>query len=83
MRARIHLDRDPANLDGFRWTLSGGSGVFPVRAGLTVTAHAYVEWRPPISYILPGLRSLTGGYRTMRIDRLWDSPSLRQPRSLP
>ena len=83
MRARIHLDRDPANLDGFRWTLSGGSGVFPVRAGLTVTAHAYVEWRPPISYILPGLRSLTGGYRTMRIDRLWDAPSLRQPRSLP
>jgi HlyD family secretion protein len=83
MRAEIALDRDPGSLDGYRWTLSGGSGVFPVRAGLTVTSHAYVEWRPPISYLLPGLRSLTGGYRTPRIDRRWNVPSLRSPRSLP
>jgi HlyD family secretion protein len=83
MRAEIALDRDPGSLDGYRWTLSGGSGVFPVRAGLTVTSHAYVEWRPPISYLLPGLRSLTGGYRTPRIDRRWNVPSLRSPRALP
>ena len=83
MRAEISLDRDPGSLDGYRWTLSAGSGVFPVRAGLTVTSHAYVEWRSPISYLLPGLRSLTGGYRTPRLDRLWNVPSLRQPRSLP
>ena len=42
MRVEIDLDRDPRSLDGYRWTLSGGSGVFPVRSGLTVTTHAYV-----------------------------------------
>jgi HlyD family secretion protein len=67
LRAEIELEHDPRSLDGYRWTLSGGSGVFPVRAGLTVTTHAYVEWRPPISYLLPGLRSLTGGYRMLRL----------------
>jgi HlyD family secretion protein len=83
MRADITLERDPASVDGFRWTLSGGSGVFPIREGLTVAAHAYVEWRSPLSYVIPGLRSLTGGYRTPRIDRRWDRPSLRQPGALP
>ena len=79
MRAEIALQRDPASVDGYRWTLSGGSGVFPVREGLTVSSHAYVEWRPPITYVLPGLRSLTGGYRSQRIERGWDAPALRQP----
>ena len=83
MRAEISLDRDPASRDGFRWTLSRGSDVFPVREGLTVTSYAYVEWRPPLSYLLPGWRSLTGGYRSRRIDRRWDLPSLRQPSPLP
>lgn len=83
MRAEISLARDPGSRDGYRWTLSGGSGVFPVRTGLTVTTHAYVEWRTPLSYLLPGLRSLTGGYRSPRIDRQWTMPSLRQPGSLP
>ena len=82
MRSEIALEPDPASADGFRWTLSGGSGVFPIRDGLTISAHAYVEWRPPISYILPGLRSLTGGYRNPWIDRSWDRPSLRQPGAL-
>ncbi len=83
MRADIQLERDPASVDGFRWTLSGGSGVFPIREGLTVQAFAYVEWRSPLSYVIPGLRSLTGGYRTPRIDRSWDRPALRQPGALP
>ncbi len=83
MRAEIELERDPTSRDGYRWTLSGGSGVFPVREGLTIAAHAYVEWRTPITYLLPGLRSLTGGYRSLRIDRLWDRPSLRQSGPLP
>jgi HlyD family secretion protein len=78
MRTEIALERDPGSRDGYRWTLSGGSGVFPVREGLTIAAHAYVEWRTPITYVIPGLRSLTGGYRSLRIDRLWDRPSLRQ-----
>jgi HlyD family secretion protein len=63
MRAEIRLDHDPTSRDGFRWTISRGSAVFPVREGLTVTTHAYVEWRVPLSYVLPGWRSLTGGYR--------------------
>lgn len=83
MRTEIELKRDPASRDGYRWTLSGGSGVFPVREGLTIAAHAYVEWRTPITYVLPGLRSLTGGYRTLRMDRLWDRPSLRQSGPVP
>jgi len=82
-RAEVELARDPRSADGFRWTLSGGSGVFPVRDGLTVSTHAYVEWRTPITYVIPGLRSLTGGYRSLRIDRLWDRPTLRQPGALP
>ena len=83
MRAEIELVRDPASRDGYRWTLSRGSGVFPVREGLTVSTFAYVEWRTPLSYIVPGVRSLTGGYRSRSIDRKWDQPSLRQPGSLP
>ena len=71
MRAQIDLERDPASRDGFRWTLSRGSDVFPVREGLTVETHAYVEWRTPLSYILPGLRSITGGYRSPAINRTW------------
>ncbi len=83
MRTEIALERDPTSRDGYRWTLSGGSGVFPVREGLTIAAHAYVEWRTPITYVIPGLRSLTGGYRSLRIDRIWDRPSLRQGGSPP
>lgn len=79
MRAEISLDRISSSDDGYRWTLSSGSGVFPIREGLTVSSHAYVEWRPSITYIVPGLRSLTGGYRSLRIDRFWDLPFLRQP----
>lgn len=71
MRAVIDLERDPGNRDSFRWTLSDGSSVFPVREGLTVESHAYVEWRTPLSYVLPGLRSITGGYRSRAIDRSW------------
>jgi len=71
MRAQIDLERDPASRDGFRWTLSRGSDVFPVREGLTVETHAYVEWRTPLSYMLPGLRSITGGYRSPAINRTW------------
>ena len=79
MRADIELTRNKASFDGYSWTISWGSGVCPIREGLTATAHAYVEWRSPVSYVIPGLRSLTGGYRTLRIDRLWNRPFLVQP----
>ncbi len=79
MRAEIELEKDASSVDGFRWTLSGGSGVFPIREGLTISTFAYVEWRSPISYVIPGLRSLTGGYRTPWIDLRWNRPFLRQP----
>lgn len=78
MRSEIELERDPASTDGYRWTLSRGSSVFPIRDGLTIGVHAYVEWRTPITYVLPGLRSLTGGYRSPRIDRRWNTPALNQ-----
>lgn len=78
MRVEIDLLRDPGTSDGYRWTISSGSSVFPVREGLTITGHAYVEWRAPISYLIPGLRSLTGGYRSTRLDQRWDQPALRQ-----
>jgi len=86
MRAEISLDAAPkrqSGPDGYRWTLSQGSGVFPVRDGLTIQTHAYVEWRTPITYVIPGLRSLTGGYRSPGMDRRWNQPELRQPVRLP
>ena len=83
MRVEISLERQPRSDDGFLWTLSDGSGVFPIRDGLTVDTFAYVEWRSPITYVIPGLRSLTGGYRSFRLDRLFDLPFLRQPDRLP
>ena len=81
MRAEISLDAAPKRhdrFDGYRWTLSQGSTVFPVREGLTLAAHAYVEWRTPISYVLPALRDLTGTYRTLGEQRRDDTPNLRQ-----
>ena len=77
MRAEISLKPDRSSPDRYRWTLSNGSTVFPIREGLTVRAHGYVEWRTPISYLLPSLRELTGNYRPLGRDRLAD-PELRQ-----
>lgn len=83
MRVDISLDRAPGSTDRYRWTLSQGSSVFPVREGLTLRAHGYVEWRSPISYVLPTLRDLTGTYRTVGQERRDDTPSLRQEGTLP
>jgi HlyD family secretion protein len=33
--------------------------------------------------VIPGLRSLTGGYRTPWMDQRWNRPDLRQPDTLP
>jgi len=82
MRADISLDPAPGS-GGYRWTLSRGSTVFPVREGLTLQAHGYVEWRSPISYVLPALRDLTGTYRTVGQERRDDTPNLRQEDALP
>lgn len=72
-----------SNLDGYRWTLSNGSSVFPIHEGLTLKAHGYVEWRTPVSYLLPMLRDLTGSYRTLRQQERQDDRQLRQRGSLP
>jgi HlyD family secretion protein len=78
MRAEISLRRRVnGSDDGYRWTLSRGSSVFPIREGLTLKAHGYVEWRTPLSYVLPALRDLTGSYRTLRQERQ-ATPQLRQ-----
>jgi HlyD family secretion protein len=83
IRSSIKLLTKPNSDDGYRWTLSNGSSVFPIREGLTLKAHAYVEWRTPISYLLPILRDLTGTYRTPRLDQQQDQPSRRQEGTLP
>lgn len=87
MRAEIALlpasGLTPGAVRGYRWTLSRGSSVFPIHQGLTLQAHAYVEWRTPVSYLLPVLRDLTGTYRTLPEQRRQDEPALRQRGSLP
>jgi HlyD family secretion protein len=72
-----------SSLDGYRWTLSRGSSVFPIHEGLTLKAHGYVEWRTPVSYLLPMLRDLTGTYRTLRQQERQDDSQLRQRGTLP
>ena len=79
LRSDITLERDRRSRDGFRWTLSRGSAIFPVREGLTVSTHAYVEWRSPVSYLMPGLRSLTGGFRPRAYDRSGPPEALPPP----
>ncbi|WP_259725998.1 NHLP bacteriocin system secretion protein [Synechococcus sp. CS-1332] len=85
MRTEIALQPTGSahSFDGFRWTLSRGSSVFPIREGLTLKAHSYVEWRPPVSYLLPMLRDLTGSYRTLRQQERQDQPPLQQRQALP
>ena len=82
MRADIALARGARSFDGYRWTLSKGSSVFPIREGLTLKAHGYVEWRTPISYVLPVLRELTGSYRNLA-EEGQDRPQTRQRGTLP
>jgi HlyD family secretion protein len=82
MRADIALARGARSFDGYRWTLSKGSSVFPIREGLTLKAHGYVEWRTPISYVLPVLRELTGSYRNLA-EEGQDRPQTRQRETLP
>jgi len=41
-----------------------------------------VEWRTPLSYVLPVLRDVTGSYRNLGQQRQ-DRPSLRQSGGLP
>ena len=83
IRTAIALQPNARSDDGYRWTLSNGSSVFPIQEGLTLRAHAYVEWRTPLSYVLPVLRDLTGTYRTPRLDLQQDQPSRRQRGTLP
>ena len=82
MRADIALALGPRSFDGYRWTLSRGSSVFPIREGLTLKAHGYVEWRTPISYVLPVLRELTGSYRNLA-EEGQDRPQTRQRGTMP
>lgn len=82
MRVNIVLDPGTRSFDGYRWTLSRGSSVFPIREGLTLKAHGYVEWRTPLSYVLPVLRDVTGSYRILGQQRQ-DRPTLRQAGGLP
>jgi HlyD family secretion protein len=55
------LERDASTISGFRWSSSKGPPI-PITTGTTTTARVIVEQRPPISYILPFLRSVSGIY---------------------
>ena len=83
IRTSVNLLTNPQSDDGYRWTLSQGSSGFPIQEGLTLKAHAYVEWRTPLSYLLPILRDLTGTYRTPRLDLQQDQRNRRQEGALP
>jgi HlyD family secretion protein len=55
------LDRDPNTVSGFHWSSSGGPAM-PITPGLTSSMRVTVEWRAPITYVLPFLREVTGVY---------------------
>lgn len=59
MQVTAELERDPATASGFSWTSSRGPNM-KVDAGTTTTARAAVEWRPPITFVLPFLKSSAG-----------------------
>jgi HlyD family secretion protein len=53
------LERDPETPSGFRWT-SGRGPEMQVTAGTMVLARATVEYRRPITFLLPILREWSG-----------------------
>jgi len=55
------LKRDPSIASGFKWTISKGPNI-PVRDGTTTQVWITVEKRTPISWVIPGIRKLTGIY---------------------
>ena len=57
--ARVALKRDPTTATGYAWT--GGSGPSTTLAsGTLADAEVTVERRPPISYVLPWLKTMLG-----------------------
>ena len=81
-REELHNDYNPIRFGGFPICQSVAH-FFPIREGLTLRAHGYVEWRAPVSYLLPMLRDLTGSYRTLRQQERQDQPQLQQRQVLP
>ncbi|MCP5157278.1 MAG: NHLP bacteriocin system secretion protein [Ectothiorhodospiraceae bacterium] len=53
------LESDPATATGYRWT-SGGGPPDPVTAGTTTAVRATVEYRRPITFVIPILRRWSG-----------------------
>ena len=66
-------------MDGYRWTLSWAAVCSNSRLNHHHPRLCGVALSP--SYVIPGLRSLTGGFRT-RIDRLWNRPFWFNPTRL-
>jgi HlyD family secretion protein len=59
MQVTAVLERDRETASGFHWTSSRGPEM-TVSAGTTTTARVAVEWRAPITFVLPFLKSAVG-----------------------
>jgi HlyD family secretion protein len=59
MQVYAELERDPTTQSGFRWSSSRGPKM-TFSAGTTTTARVAVDRRPPISFVLPFLKSAAG-----------------------
>lgn len=61
LAARVHLQPNPKRRSGYEW--SGGPGPESTEAlsrGSLLEAEVTVDWRRPISYVVPWLRKSTG-----------------------
>jgi HlyD family secretion protein len=55
------LDQDPETFSGYKWSSSGGPPL-KVTTGTTTTNRVAIEYRAPITYLMPFLRELSGIY---------------------
>lgn len=59
MEMLAHLEMDPATASGYRWTSSRGPDA-KMSAGTTATIQVAVEYRAPVTFVLPFLREWSG-----------------------
>ena len=59
IEVRAELMRDPSTLSQYQWSSSQGASRL-ITSGTTATARVVVEYRAPITYVLPILREFSG-----------------------
>ena len=55
------LERDPESPNGFRWSSGQSPDEDLQLSGTTAKVRATIESRPPITFVLPFLKSMSGG----------------------